>query len=353
LTPLRLFDPGPPPLCAHCTWAQACGAADTPIACNPYPDRAGGGTHALHPLRSHTAILLNSVGGPEFTPIHAEPVVLPRLPAYLPQIRLRTSLRGYLDERVYAVRAHEVIGQRRSVLAARSLRRAVGLAPEQKLVLLLFDDDAVLERLWTEGVRLFPQIAAAGYDLVVCPSYSAWLPRPRPDFLFSAKRSLVAFAALQRLGVPALPRLAWVFDHDVRRAAAWACGNSAVEVIALDLQTYARNQAALAEQLEGLRLFDRLTGRHLHYLINGPTAKRSVEAVYTVVPERRVCITSATASAPFAMSNTLTQEQLPIKGRDRVGLTFAPRCAERRTILRQAAESARQGRRRPMSSGRA
>jgi hypothetical protein len=250
-------------------------------------------------------------------------------------------LRGYLNEGIYAVRAQVVIGARPSVLAAPTLRETIGLRPDQKLVLLLFDTDEVLERLWREGSRLFPQIAAAGYDLVVCPSYSAWLPRPRPDHLYSAKRSLVAFAVLQRLGVPALPRVVWVIEHDVRRAATWVQGNPVVEAIALDLQTYAKNPREFAEQLEGLKLFDRLTGRHLRYLINGPTAERPVADVFAVVPDRRVCITNATSAAPFDEPGTGHPAQLTLQGRDRCGATFSPRCADRRKIVRVAAKSAR------------
>lgn len=273
----------------------------------------------------------------------ALPVEVPSLPGYLPQLRFRHAFDGYLREPIYAIRADDVIGT--SVVAATTVRARVGLRQDQMLVLLLFDEDDILERLWREGRSLFPQIAAAGYNLVVAPSYSAWLPRPRPDFLTSAKRSLVAFEVLQRLHVTAIPRLVWVIEHDVRRAASWVRQNSAVELIGLDLQTYTKNPKAFAEQLDGLRLFDRLTRRHLHYLINGPRSEGPVAAVFAAVPDRRVCITNATAAGPFEDTSGPSQLALGMHGRDPVGVTFAPRCRQRRDAIRRAADSARSTRR--------
>jgi hypothetical protein len=116
---------------------------------------------------------------------------VPALPACLAQVRLLTGL---------GVRAHAVIGRRRKVLTTQALRRALSLLDFQALVLLLFDTDEILERLWNEAGALFPQIAEARFDLVVAPSYSKWSPRPRTEFLIAAKRSLEAFAILQKLG---------------------------------------------------------------------------------------------------------------------------------------------------------
>ncbi|MEX0650961.1 MAG: hypothetical protein WD186_02925, partial [Actinomycetota bacterium] len=91
---------------------------------------------------------------------------------YLPQVRRRSALQGYLREPIYAVRAKEVVGQRAHVLSAPELRATIGLAPQQLLILLLFDSDPVLERLWDDALDLLPEIAGAEYDAVVAPSYS-------------------------------------------------------------------------------------------------------------------------------------------------------------------------------------
>jgi hypothetical protein len=195
-----------------------------------------GGPSVLHPSDPRTSAYLAAVGGAGFD-VAARPVVVPSFPPYLPQIRRRTALRGWLTERIYAVRANDVIGRRRHVLRADELRDSVGLEGTQQLVLLLFDRDPILERLWDEAKDLLPEIADAAFDAVVAPSFSIWTPRPRTEFLYQAKRSLIVFHALQRMNVPAIPRVAWLIEHDVQRWAEWA-SEEAVRTVALDLMTF-------------------------------------------------------------------------------------------------------------------
>lgn len=345
--PLRLFERGPGALCGGCPWFGPCGAAETDDACQPQwgiPEL--GGEHVLHPSLPWTREYLEAVHGPDFAGVCAETVELPQLPNYLPQIRRRSSLRGFLDETIYGVRAKEVIGRRRNVLPAATLRASVGLAPEQKLALLLFDQDEILERLWNEGAKLIPQIAEAAYDLVVSPSYSTWAPRPRTEFLYNAKRSLIVFQALQMKGVSAVPRVTWAIEHDVRRFARWLRANPAAELVALDLSTY-RSPQDWCRQLDGLALLDRLTRRHLVYLINGPSTVERCAEIYCTVPERRVRFTNSTIAAPAAKGEP---RQLQLVGRDRTGPTFRGRCVAQREMIRAATRLARSERRRVVCS---
>lgn len=339
--PLRLFEPGLGVLCTRCPWLEPCGAADSAEACLPHWGASEfGGEHVLHPSLPWTHEYLESVQGPGFSTVHAQPVDLPALPAYLPQIRVRSSLRGYLDEAIYAVRAKEVIGRRRHVLPAATLRSQVGLRAQQKLALLLFDNDEILERLWNEGARLVPEIADAAYDLVISPSYSTWSPRPRPEFLYNVKRSLIVFRALQLTGARAVPRVAWAIEHDVRRFADWLDANPAVELVALDWSTY-RAPEDWRRQLEGFGLFDRLTRRHLMYLINGPSTVERCAEIYSTVPERRVRMTNSTIAAPAKDE----PRQLMLTSHDRTGSSFGGRCVTQRELLRRSVRIARHRRR--------
>jgi hypothetical protein len=345
--PLRLFDPGDGILCGGCPWFEPCGAADSEQACRPEWGAAEfGGEHVLHPSLPWTGDYLASVQGPSFATVHAHPIAAPALPQYIPQIRVRSSLSGHLDESIYAVRAKEVIGRRRHVLPAALLRATVGLRPQQKVVLLLFDQDEILERLWNEGARLVPEIAEAAYDLVVSPSYSAWSPRPRTEFLYNAKRSLIVFRALQMTGAQAVPRVTWAIEHDVRRFASWLSANPAIELVALDWSTY-RQSEDWRRQLEGFALLDRLTRKHLVYLINGPSTLERCAEIYSTVPERRVRITNSTIAAPVGHES----RQLQLTSRDRAGPTFAGRCGAQRALLRRAVDVARAQRRLSRSFG--
>jgi hypothetical protein len=158
-------------------------------------------------------------------------------------------------------------------------------------VLVLFDSDAALERIW--NARAFLEIAHAGYDAVVAPSYSAWTPRPRPEMLVSARRSLVYYGMLLDAGVNAIPRLVWEIEHDVERAARWVEANPTVTVAALDMQTY-RAGSAWEHQLEGLARFDNLTNRRITYFVNGPTTAGRFKTLFDLTSPERIRVTNAT-----------------------------------------------------------
>jgi hypothetical protein len=296
--PLRLFDSLTGTLCGSCRWADVCGAAGSEHACRSIGQTLRDcGPSVLHPVDPATGPYLASVDGPEFERVAAVPVAVTGLPGYLPQLRTRSALAGALNESVYAVRADVAIGQRTHVLSASELKALVGLRPAQKLVLLLFGKDRVLERLWNDSLALLPEIATAGFDLVVAPSYSTWTPRPRTEHLYNLKRSLFFFQALQQLGASAVPRLAWVTEHDVRRWAVWLLANPAVERVGLDWTTY-RTDSDWRAQIEGLGLLDRLTGRRLRYLINGPTTSKRYADIFVKIEPSRACLTSSTLAPP-------------------------------------------------------
>jgi hypothetical protein len=202
----------------------------------------------------------------------------------------------------------------------------------------LFDDDELLESMWTRGANLVRELADAGFDAVVSPSFSTYTPRPRTDFLINTKRSLLYFEALQVAGAYAIPRVAWIISHDARRMASWACENPSVETVALDLSTY-RPPADWRKQLEGLEIFDSMTERRLSYLINGPTTQERCEQLYEIAGVDRVRITNAT-----------TQAQIPARSLrstgDQTGPTFKARLAVQRGIVSGAARKFVEARRR-------
>jgi hypothetical protein len=276
----------------------------------------------LHPLLPRLDDILEEIGGVEFD-VRARPSELVVLPRHLPQIRLRHALRGELDGfGALAVRYDEAL-VRGNVRPAADFRTELDLRPEQKLVLLLFCRDELLEQLWGEPA-LLEQIAAGRYDLVIGPSYSLYLGRPRPNHLDNLKRSLLVFTDLERLGVRALPRVAFVVDRDVVRAARWIEDCDVVQVAA-DLMTY-RDDRSWQEQVELLDRLDRLTGRRLHYVVNGPGVFRRLRYLYERIDEERLTLTEATLAAPPWGGGRQT--------------SFRDRCARYERIRRAAAAAA-------------
>jgi Domain of unknown function (DUF4417) len=333
---LRLFSPSS--ICPGCPLKETCGAALTDHACPETwsPERPGGDP-VSHPLKPGTMEELKDVNGPEFDDIVARPAPRLELPLYTAQIRYRTSLRGHLDEPVYFIRATGVI-KSKQVTSAGEIRRDLGLKQDQRLIVLLFDDDELLESMWTRGATLVRELVDTGYDAVVSPSFSTYTPRPRTDFLINAKRSLLYFEALQIAGAYAIPRIAWTVSHDARRMANWTRENPSIETVALDLSTY-RPPADWRNQLEGLDIFDSMTGKRISYLVNGPTTQERCEQLYEIAGADRVRITTAT-----------TQAQIPARSLrstgDQTGPTFKARLAAQRRIVNAAAQKFGEARRR-------
>ena len=295
--PLSLFSPCS--LCSSCPPRTLCGAERTVQACRDDGDKPfPGGPDLLHPLSGGLDLWIRALGGLAFDDVRARPLTLPALPSYLPQARNRRTLAGHLADSAYAIRLFEVLRANR-VVPASEIREHLGLAQTQALVLILFDSDATLERIW--NARACLEIAHAGYDAVVAPSYSAWIPRPRPELLVSARRSLVYYGLLLDAGVSAIPRLVWELEHDVRRTAQWAEANPSVGLVALDLQTY-RARSAWEHQLEGLARFDELTKRRITYLVNGPTTVNRFKALFALVDPHRIRVTNSTTQVGLRAS---------------------------------------------------
>jgi hypothetical protein len=287
-----------------------------------------GGPAVSHPTKPGTIEELKRLGGPGFEDIVARPVPVLALERYTPQPRFRRSFRGYLTEGVYILRASEVVMASR-VKSAVEVRDTLGLATTQKLVVLPFDDDEVIEGMWSREERLITELAAAGYDAIVAPSFSTYTPRPRTEYLINMRRSMIYFGALQNAGITALPRLAWNITHDARRCAEWVLGNPGVRMVALDLATH-RVAADWEDQMDGLKIFDSMTGEAITYLVNGPTTPDRCEDLLRIAGGARIRVTNATTQVQ------IPKRRLRLTG-DQTGATFAARLEVCRNVLYTAA----------------
>jgi hypothetical protein len=297
------------PLCTHCPWRNDCGAMLGDRSCRAtWKSKAWGGRQALHPAFRITAEFLADVGGPSFDGVAARPEQVLALPQYMSLIRMRRGLRGQLRNPVYGISAGEVIGARSRPLSAEAVRELVGLEPDQLLVLLLFGKDKFLERLWNHRHQFLPELADAGFDLIVAPSYSLWEPRPRPEHLYALKRSLLVFEALQALGASVIPRVAWSVAKDADRLASWSAARPSLSHVGVDLTTY-RGDRAYDDQLKLLERFDRLSGARLSYLVNGPSRLDRVQALYEAVSCERIHIANSRAIARDSTPSTTFREK--------------------------------------------
>ena len=324
--PQRLFSLGN--LCPACPELETCGAMMTDQACpDTWSAAMPGGVPVSHPSSPGTFEELERLGGSKFDDIVALPVPVLGLEPYTPQPRFRRSFRGHLEEDVYILRAKEVVKKSR-VTTATEMREALGLGAGQKLIVLPFDDDDVIEDMWSREEKLIGELAEADYDAIVAPSLSTYTPRPRTEYLINMRRSMIYFSALQNAGIRAIPRLAWNISHDARRCAGWVRANPAVRMVALDLATY-RVPADWREQIEGLEIFDSITERNVTYLVNGPSTVDRCEDLFEVASPARVRITNATTQV------RIVPPRLRSTG-DQTGVTFAARVDLCRGVLETA-----------------
>lgn len=282
------------PACDGCALREVCGAAELDEACHAgWGEPARGGVNALHPWNPDTWEYFLEVGGADFDDIAARRQPKIELPVFTHRIRPRRALRGQLDEPVYLVGPDAV--NRRRVLSCQRFRELTGLSAGQRVGLILFGKDKTLERLWARRLMLIPEIAKAGYDFCVPPSYSNYTDRPRPEFLYNAKRALEFFSLLQMHGVPAIPRVAWLIEYDARRFARWVNTNPAIEQIALDLSGSSRS--GWLRELRLLSIFDQLTDQRLSYLVHGPSVAQRCLDLYQLLGVDRVHLTNTRAIA--------------------------------------------------------
>ena len=314
-------------VCPSCPLLEHCPAVMTDHACVEL-DKVTGGPAVSHPDKPGSLEELAALGGPTYEDIVPLPVPRLRARPYTPQPRARRAYRGYLPEDLYVLRARDVVRKDR-IRNAAQMRKMLGLEPTVRLVLILFDKDQILEQVWERGMRLVEELAQAGYAAIVAPSFSTYTPRPHIEFMINLKRSLLYFRLLQTVGAHAIPRLAWIVSGNARDLGNWAKAHPTVETFALDLTTY-RGPADWRNQLEGLRIFDAITGGRATYLINGPTIEPRFEQLFEIVEPGRLMITNATSQldvAPRAIRSTGNQ----------TGIRFAAKVQGAREKVERAA----------------
>lgn len=286
----------PGPYCEGCLLAGPCGRMGTADACQPlFGDPRYGGLNVLHPDRHDLAAYFAEVRGPGFEDVCVKPdPAVPEFPLRTPRVYPLAALRGHLDGDFYAIGADKAIIEPALVLGADELRDVLDIWGNQKLALMLFGKDPHMEELWRRRHQLVPEIAAADYDFVAPPSFSARSNHPPPEYVFNAKRSLIFFEMLQEHGVPSAPRLAWLCDHDVRRAARWCNAQERLRLVALDLAI--KSHPEWRRQLDLLRLFDQITDNRLTFLIHGPQGLSRLTGLFAILgPRLRLSGTRAIA----------------------------------------------------------
>lgn len=169
---------------------------------------------------------------------------LPELPRFIPQVdghRLARFDAG-LSWPAYAIGLRRVFslptGRLRRAWQGRRAREVLGAPPGTRLVLSGYGTDPLIERFWTNqhAARLYREVAALGFDLVLAPNYSVYGNQPRFEHLLNIKRNHLVAARLAEAGVPSVPNLYWWRRVDLERQVAFVA-REGLPGVAVNLQT--------------------------------------------------------------------------------------------------------------------
>lgn len=167
------------------------------------------------------------------------------LPAFIPQTdgsSITNGLDAHLAWPAYGVGLRRIFSPDSHSLyprwKGRTAADVVGLSTEQKVVLIGYGEDPLVEAFWTARHRdgLLDAIADQGWDLVLAPNYSIYGNWPRSEHLLNMRRSQLIATELLDRGVPAVVNAYWFRVEDLARWVAWAQDVTA-PAIAINLQT--------------------------------------------------------------------------------------------------------------------
>jgi hypothetical protein len=277
------------PYCPSCPVTHLCHEQNTARGCWPEGPQH---PNLLHPTKRDFRERITEVNGFDFDDIQAIDLKTPPIPRYVPRIRIGAGIGGYDLVAAVGIALREVERLAANVrLRGRPAKEILGIPPGHALIVLGFEKDSFLEDAWRPERRrsVLEAMRDVQPDLAVAWGFSVWYRHadgwvyPRAEQLYSIKRSLVTFANLQQLGIPAIPHIYWGDAEDLDRWARWLAANPTVSMIAVDLQT-ADSCADWSLALRGLAYLRTKARRDLHLLANGPCALPRIRDLDKVWP---------------------------------------------------------------------
>lgn len=265
------------PICTGCNTSCAyCGCTlpqTTALdACGQCPIRCGS--------RTDIAAWMRDVGGTlSFDDISIATPIPAGLPAFIPQVdghdipRFDADLRwpAYAVglRRVFSAKSHTIVPK----FAGSTAREALGLHAEQLAVLVGYGEDPLVEAFWTRRRQLIPAVESQGWDLVLACNYSMYGNQPRAEHLLNFRRNLLLAQEFSDAGVPAAPNIYWFRPEDLVRYERWIA-DTAPAAVAVNLQTFRRDQSWREMALPGLAFLAQALPQHCRIVLTG-TSRRS------------------------------------------------------------------------------
>lgn len=287
------------------------GNSDCPFA----PLLEPGDTHCFEPLskggyetisENHPDLdfRLAEIRNVGFGNVEARPVALPDLPNFIPDVGAGNGkLLATSNIQCAATTIDRLISPQKHKVSP-DIHRVMNVTEDTEAVLLGYAEDNLLEGIWANRYQVASNLAKLDC-IITSPDFSVFPNQPHAERLINEKRSLIFFELLQSFGARVILTIHWFGPKDLRRWAAWLNNNTAVNMVALDLQMLT-SPVFWQEALTQLAEFAQLLNRKIHFLITGPSTPMRIKQVKDIFDS--VSITSANPIIAAAKHRRLQAE---------------------------------------------
>ena len=225
------------------------------------------------------------------------------LPRFIPVVdtnRVMTEIDAGLNWPAYAVRLRSVISPHTHNITpsftGRTAHETLGLNEGQAAVLSGYDQDPLVEAVWTKRNEIAQAFAAQRWSLVVGPDLSVYGSSPRFDQMLNMRRQLLLTRLFSRVGVTAAPNLSWFRLEDLRRLED-LLDRTRPAAIAINLQMQRQDRAWNERVLPGLAYLASGLPPETTLLVCGPSRLNRLQDLRSLFPNLVLVSQNATIYA--------------------------------------------------------
>ncbi|HBB96284.1 MAG TPA: hypothetical protein DC054_12915 [Blastocatellia bacterium] len=190
--------------------------------------------------------------------------------------------------------------------SAQTLRRALRLPSDARLILIGSTKDYTIEKLWTtsDAAEAWRRIANLGFECSTALTYSIWDEHPKFDQIFNQEKNLITYEILLANGVISIPFLFFYDDRDYEEVLSWLKAHKDVKKIGV-LAQFKRKDAAFDEVVRDMHRLEKDVPRSLHFVVVGPSTASRIQRLFNEF-SRVTIVSSEPASAALWNNRTRT-----------------------------------------------
>lgn len=217
--------------------------------CNGYPCYTCGVACCNHP---DIEKFIEDVDGLDFSSVKAKGSLPLTLPLFIPSI-LSNGFKNKINLPLVALPVSEIFRSQprkekgfikipKSKLKE-DIKKSFGLFPDNKIILLSYGSDKLIEEIWLNGEKdFFPKLKNLDIEMATAFNFSLFFGECRLGQRINLKKSLKTFEMYQKYNIPSIPHIYWLNKFDLDEWITWLSANPNVKMIAINLQTFKKDQ---------------------------------------------------------------------------------------------------------------